>query len=355
MLFALGLAALTAAAACKKDSAPAPAPSEASAATPAGIDPAQARAIFQAIGPRFDDATNPPTPAKIALGRMLYFDTRMSKNHDLSCNSCHDLARGGVDGQRFSKGHKGQLGGRNAPTVFNAAGQLAQFWDGRATDVEEQAKGPVLNPVEMAMPDPEHVLTVLSSIPGYRDAFAAAFPDQAHPITYDNFGRAVGAFERGLVTPSRFDRFLGGDDGALTPTEQRGLAAFVATGCTACHNGVLIGGGSYQKLGAVQPYPTADLGRYEVTRQDADRQMFKVPILRNIAETAPYFHDGSIGDLPTTVRTMARIQLGKTLTDTQTADLVAFLGALTGAPPADYIAEPTLPPSGPKTPAPDPT
>jgi len=358
-LSGLGLVALASlATACKKD-APPPAPAEtaapAVAAAPVAIDPAQARAMFQPLGGRFDTADNPATPAKIVLGRMLYFDTRLSKNHDISCNSCHDLAKGGVDGQRFSKGHKGQLGGRNAPTVYNAAGQLAQFWDGRAADVEAQAKGPVLNPVEMAMPDEHYVLTVLKSIPGYRDAFAAAFPGQADPITYDNFGRAVGAFERGLVTPSRFDRFLDGDDLALTTTERRGLAVFAATGCTACHNGPLLGGGSYQKLGAVQAYQTADLGRYEVTKQDADKQMFKVPILRNIAATAPYFHDGSIADLPTTVRTMAQVQLGKTLTDAEVADLVAFLGALSGAAPGDYIAAPALPPSGPATPPADPT
>jgi cytochrome c peroxidase len=358
-LFGLGLAALASlATSCKQEQAPpAPeaAPAPAAAAAPAGLDPAQARAMFQPIGARFDSDANPATPAKIALGRMLYFDTRLSKNHDISCNSCHDLANGGVDGRRFSKGHKGQLGGRNAPTVYNAAGQLAQFWDGRAPDVEAQAKGPVLNPVEMAMPDEGYVLTVLRSIPGYHGAFAAAFPGEPDPITYDNFGRAVGAFERGLVTPSRFDRFLGGDAGALSAAERRGLAVFAATGCTACHNGPLLGGGSYQKLGAARPYQTADLGRYEITKQDADRQMFKVPILRNVAATAPYFHDGSIADLPTAVRTMAEVQLGKTLSDAEVADLVAFLGALTGAAPADYVAEPALPPSGPRTPAADPT
>jgi cytochrome c peroxidase len=323
--------------------------------TEPALDPAQARALFAPLPASFESAANPSTPAKVALGRMLYFDTRFSKNHDLSCNSCHDLAKGGVDNERFSTGHKNQLGGRNAPTVFNAAGEVAQFWDGRAADVEAQAKGPVLNPVEMAMPDEGYVLRVINSIPEYTAAFAAAFPGEAQPVTYDNFGRAIGAFERGLVTPSRFDAYLRGDDGALSAAEKRGLATFVATGCTACHNGPLVGGGSYQKLGAVQPYETADLGRYQVTKQDADRLMFKVPTMRNIADTAPYFHDGAIADLATAVRTMARVQLGKTLSDADVSAIVSFLDALSGRPAADYVRPPTLPASTPATPAADPT
>jgi cytochrome c peroxidase len=192
-------------------------------------------------------------------------------------------------------------------------------------------------------------------MPAYVDAFAAAFPDEAQPITYDNFGRAVGAFERGLVTPSRFDAYLGGDASALTPLETRGLATFVSTGCTACHNGALVGGGSYQKLGLVHPYATDDLGRFQVTKADADRGLFKVPTLRNVADTAPYFHDGSIADLPTAVTTMASVQLGRTLAPADVDAIVAFLGALSGRPAGDYIAMPTLPRSTSLTPAPDPT
>jgi cytochrome c peroxidase len=247
------------------------------------------------------------------------------------------------------------MGDRNSPTVFNAAGHFAQFWDGRAPDVEAQAKGPVLNPVEMAMPDDQYVLRVLGSMPGYVEAFAAAFPDDPQPLTYDNFGRAVGAFERGLVTPSRFDTYLGGDDKALSALEQKGLATFLSTGCVGCHNGALVGGGSYQKLGLVQPYPTDDQGRFQVTKNEADRLMFKVPMLRNIADTAPYFHDGSIGDLPTAVKTMARVQLGKTLSDEDTAAIVAFLSGLSGRPAAEYVAMPTLPASSKTTPAADPS
>lgn len=316
------------------------------------LDAAAARALFQPLPTRFESTTNPSTPEKIALGRMLYFDARLSKAHDLSCNGCHPLDRGGVDGARFSKGHKGQLGGRNAPTVLNAAGQLAQFWDGRAADVEEQAKGPVLNPVEMAMPDAAYVVRVLRSIPAYVDAFHAAFPESKE-ITYDDFGRAIGAFERGLVTPTRFDAFLAGKDDALDAGEREGLATFVSTGCAGCHNGALVGGGAYMKLGVVSPFANvADLGRFDVTKNEGDRMVFKVPTLRNVADTAPYFHDGSIGELPDAVRTMARLQLGKTLSDDDVTSIVRFLGSLSGKPPADYVKPPTLPASGPTTPPP---
>lgn len=318
------------------------------------LDAARLDALFKPLPSRFESSTSVGTPAKIALGRMLYFDPRLSKGQELSCNSCHLLDKGGVDGEQFSKGHKGQLGGRNAPTVFNAAGQIAQFWDGRAADVEEQAKGPVLNPIEMAMPDPLYVLRVLRSIPGYTDAFAKAFPGEKDPITYDNFGRAVGAFERGLVTPTRFDTFLAGQREQLVPAERDGLARFVSTGCANCHSGPLLGGTMYMKLGLMTPYEnTKDQGRFDLTKNEADRMFFKVPSLRNIADTAPYFHDGSIKDLPTAIQTMARLQLGKTLTDVEVGSIVVFLQSLSGKPPAEYIAPPALPPSGPTTPAPD--
>jgi cytochrome c peroxidase len=318
------------------------------------LDLTQIRAIFARLPSRFDTPANPATPAKIALGRTLYFDPRLSKAQELSCASCHDLARGGADTERFSKGHQGKLGGRNAPSVFNAAGQIAQFWDGRAPTVEEQAKGPVLNPVEMAMPDPAYVLKVLHSIPGYASAFAAAFPGEKDPITYDNLGRAIGAFERGLVTPTRFDELLAGNDNALDPAEKAGLAVFVRTGCTGCHQGPLVGGTMYMKLGVLEPYAnTSDQGRFATTQHDEDRMFFKVPSLRNVADTPPYFHDGSIADLPTAVKMMARLQLGKQLSDGEAASIVTFLHVLSGKPPAEYVAKPKLPPSGPRTPKPD--
>ena len=347
--------------ACKRERArPSPAPPAASIpaqtarTVPVEPDLAQVRALFAPLPSRFDTPANPATPEKIALGRMLYFDPRLSKGQELSCASCHDLERGGADTERFSKGHRGKLGGRNAPSVFNAAGQIAQFWDGRAPTVEEQAKGPVLNPVEMAMPDPAYVTKVLHSMPGYVSAFRKAFPGEKDPMTYDNLGRAIGAFERGLVTPTRFDEMLAGNDGALDAAEKAGLALFIRTGCTACHQGSLVGGSMYMKLGLVEPYANAsDQGRFSLTNRDEDRMFFKVPSLRNVADTPPYFHDGSIADLPTAVKTMARLQLGKQLTDDEAASIVTFLHALSGKPAADYIARPELPTSGPGTPRPD--
>jgi len=367
-LLVVVVAAVSTWSACKREPARSPPPSPEPAAATASrvtepaatvrpaLDLAQVRALFAPLPSRFDAAANPVTPEKIALGRMLYFETRLSRAQDLACASCHNLDQGGADVDRFSKGHKGQLGGRNAPTVFNAAGQIAQFWDGRAPDVEEQAKGPVLNPVEMAMPDPGYVIAVLRSIPGYVKAFAQAFPGEKDPITYDNFGRAIGAFERGLVTPTRFDALLAGNDDALAPAEAGGLAVFVRAGCAGCHSGPLVGGAMYMKLGLVHPYEnTKDQGRYDITKNEADRMFFKVPSLRNVADTAPYFHDGGIPDLATAVKTMGQLQLGSELSDADVTAVVTFLRALSGAPPADYIAAPALPPSGPRTPKPDPS
>ncbi len=296
------------------------------------------------------------TDEKINLGRMLYFDKRLSKNQDISCNSCHMLDKFGVDNEPTSKGHKEQRGSRNSPTVYNAAAHVAQFWDGRAKDVEEQAKGPVLNPVEMAMPSDKAVVKVLKSIPGYADAFKAAFPNDKDPITYDNMAVAIGAFERKLVTPSKWDAFLAGDESALTDAEKKGFGEFATAGCPTCHSGAFVGGHMFQKLGLVKPWPNdKDQGRFEVTKNDADKMMFKVPSLRNVTKTAPYFHDGSVADLGEAVKMMAEYQLGKELSKEQIDSIVAFLGSLTGELPTDYIAEPTLPESGPKTPKPDPT
>lgn len=310
--------------------------------------------VFKALPARFEDAKNPITPEKVELGRMLYFENRLSKNHDLSCNSCHDLNKYGVDGKPFSPGHKKQLGGRNSPTVYNSGGNILQFWDGRAPNLEEQAKGPILNPVEMAMPSEERVIETLKSIPGYVSAFQKAFPGEADAVTYDNLGKAIGAFERQLVTPSRFDKYLAGDDKALTEAEKIGLGKFLEQGCQTCHNGPALGG-SLQKMGLVLPYPSKDQGRFDHTKKESDRMIFRVPTLRNVSKTAPYFHDGSIKDLPTTVKLMAQHQFGKQISDEDTKHIVTFLDALTGELPKSYIAKPKLPASGPKTPKPDPT
>jgi len=298
---------------------------------------------------------NVATEAKIDLGRMLYYDPRLSKNHDISCNSCHLLDAYGVDGQPNSPGHRGQRGDRNSPTVYNAAIHVAQFWDGREPDVEAQAKGPVLNPIEMAAPSEEFVVAVLASIPGYVEAFSAAFPDQTDALSYDNMARAIGVFERNLLTPGRFDAFMGGDLAALDSEERKGLETFLAVGCNSCHMGTAVGGSLYRKLGFVFPYETEDKGRENFTGEEIDRHVFKVPSLRNIAETGPYFHDGSIRDLSEVVRLMGYHQLGLTLRDEQVSEIVSFLGALTGEIDSDYVAKPTLPASGPDTPAPDPS
>jgi len=311
--------------------------------------------FFSPLPERMEIEARPATKEQIDLGRMLYFENRLSKNHDISCNSCHDLNTFGVDNKKFSPGHKGELGGRNSPTVYNAGEYVAQFWDGRAADLEEQAQGPILNPVEMAMPDGDTVVATLKTIPGYVEAFKKAFPGQEDPVTYDNLGAAIGAFERGLMTPGRFDKFLKGDKAALTADEVKGLALFATLGCTTCHNGPAVGGSSFQRIGQIIPYDdTKDLGRFDVTKQAADKSVFKVPSLRNIEKTGPYFHNGRFDTLEETVRTMAKHQLGRTLKDGEIKSLVTFLKSLTGEPPKDYIAKPKLPESGPDTPKPDP-
>ena len=303
----------------------------------------RAKAVLGVLPADAPNPDNPFTPEKIDLGRMLYYENRMSINEKLSCNTCHDLANFGVDNEPTSPGHEGKRGARNSPTVYNAALHVAQFWDGRAKDVEEQAKGPVLNPVEMGMPDADYVVKVLRSIPGYHPLFAAAFPGEAEPITYDNVARAIGAFERKLMTPSRFDDFLNGQLDALSDAELAGLEKFLDVGCTTCHMGAPVGGLVYQKLGLVHPYETKDPGRYDVTKNEADRYFFKVPSLRNVAKTGPYFHDGSIATLPEAVRLMAWHQLGKELSDADVASIVTFLAALTGRVDEAFVAKPALP------------
>jgi cytochrome c peroxidase len=315
----------------------------------------RAAAVFGTLPVEASNPENAITPAKVELGRTLYYEPRLSKNHDVSCNTCHLLDRHGVDGQPTSTGHRGQRGGRNAPTVYNAALHITQFWDGRAADVEEQAKGPVLNPIEMAMPSEKAVVAVLDSIPGYAPLFEAAFPEDENPISYDNMARAIGAFERKLLTPSPFDAFIAGDDNALSDEQLAGLDAFVSAGCTTCHQGAAIGGGLYQKLGVIKLYPTEDPGRMEVTGDQADERVFKVPSLRNIAKTGPYLHDGSIQELDEMIRIMAEFQLGIPVDDAQVSAIQAFLESLTGVVDAELIAMPELPPSGPGTPAPDPS
>lgn len=316
----------------------------------------RSKQVFKPLPAQFDSKDNPITKEKVELGRQLYFEKRISKNQDLSCNSCHLLSKYGVDNAPTSEGHKKQHGDRNSPTVFNAGGHVAQFWDGRAATLEDQAKGPVLNPVEMAMADAAAVEAVLKSIPGYAPLFKKAFPADKEPITYDNFAKAVGAFERTLTTPSRFDKFLGGDEKALTDAEKKGLETYLATGCTACHMGTGVGGELYQKLGLVKPVPgLKDEGRAKVTKQDSDKYFFKVPSLRNIEKTAPYLHDGSKATLEETIAFMAEYQLGKQLKKEEVDSVAVFLKSLTGEVSKAVMKEPKALPASKTTPKPDPT
>ncbi|MCP4503255.1 MAG: cytochrome-c peroxidase [Deltaproteobacteria bacterium] len=302
------------------------------------------------------NAKYPTSAAKVALGHQLFFDKRLSKNHDISCNSCHGVTTHGVDNQPTSLGHKGQRGGRNSPTVMNAALHVAQFWDGREPDVEAQAKGPVMNPVEMAMPDAKRVEATLNSMPEYVTSFKKAFPDDKSPVSFDNMALAIGAYERKLVTPSAFDAYLKGDDKALNDAQKEGLSTFLAVGCQACHSGVGVGGGMFQKLGLLKEWPSKDdLGRFAHTKKDADKMFFKVPTLRNIEKTHPYFHDGKVASLEEAVKLMGEYQLGKKLDDKQVKSIVTFLGSLTGTPAAEFMKEPALPKSTKTTPKADPS
>jgi cytochrome c peroxidase len=320
---------------------------------PAGFDAARLKA-FAPLPEVVADPRNPITAEKVSLGKMLYYDARLSRGQDVSCNSCHPLDNYGADGQPTSEGYRHAHGQRNSPTVYNAAGHLAQFWDGRAADVEEQAKGPVLNPVEMAMPSEKAVVAVLQSIPEYAQGFHRAFPDDPDPLTLSNMAKAIAAFERKLLTPARWDKFLNGDDAALTAEEKAGFQAFLDAGCSVCHAGTYVGGNVYQKLGAVEPWPDRnDPGRYGVTHNEADRMVFKVPSLRNVAKTAPYLHDGKVNTLEEAVASMAQHQLGKQLSETEVKAISTWLGSLTGEIPADAVAPPELPKSTAATPRPE--
>jgi len=289
--------------------------------------------------------------AKVELGKQLFFEPRLSKSGFISCNSCHNLATGGVDNLPSSIGHGWQLGPINSPTVFNSRYNVAQFWDGRAKDLQEQAGGPIENPGEMASSH-ELAIDVLASIPGYVDGFDKVYGSKE--INVDRVTDAIAAFEETLVTPnSRFDKWLKGDDGAITKAELEGYELFKAKGCTTCHMGAAVGASLFQKMGLVKPYETDNeaLGRYDVTKQESDKMFFKVPTLRNVELTYPYFHDGTLWDLKDVVKVMADIQLGIPVDDVEADKIVAFLKTLTGEIPEVTI--PVLPPSTPATPKPD--
>ncbi|WP_295399320.1 cytochrome c peroxidase [uncultured Thiocystis sp.] len=290
-------------------------------------------------------ADNPQTEAKILLGKTLFFEPRLSEHGTLSCNSCHNVMAGGDDNRPNSIGMHDARGGRSAPTVWNAAFYSVQFWDGRAATLEDQAKGPVVNPIEMGMGDLDQAMARLKQIPGYQPLFAAAFPDETTPLSADNTAKAIAAFERTLITPhSPYDRYVKGDATALTEQQVRGMNSFAELGCTACHAGpnfsgptLPVGTGFFMKFPTYpgSAYDTQyglleDQGRYMVTKDQKDKHLWRVPTLRNIALTAPYFNHGGVPTLDQAVRVMAKAQLNKEVSDPQVADIVAFLNGLTG-------------------------
>jgi cytochrome c peroxidase len=309
----------------------------------------QAKQIFSPLPQVMSSDKNPITPEKVKLGKILFYETRISVDGTVSCARCHPIGLYAADGLKKSIGNNCKVNPRNAPTLFNAAGQISAHWIGNRVDVEDQARQSVIGPLSFGMPSNEAVENRLKGMRGYVDLFKEAFPGESDPVTVDNFAKAVGAFERTLVTPSRFDSFLKGDIAELNEREKRGLKTYMETGCIMCHSGPYVGGQVYQKSGIVEPYwkytksEPADEGRYVVTKNESDKYVFKVPILRNVAKTAPYFHDGSVDKLEDAVWIMGKIQLGKDLNKSQVEEVVTFFKSLTGKIPEDAMKVPLLP------------
>ncbi len=308
----------------------------------------RSRALFGTLPEKMPGESN-DTPAMIALGEKLYFEQAISVNKTQSCNDCHPLngIDAGADNLPTSPGAKGKQGPRNSPTVLNAGYQFNQFWDGRAGDLAEQAKGPILNPIEMGMPDEQDVLNRLNEL-GYEAEFAAAFPNQNDPVVYDNVGTAIAAFERTLKTRNRLDLYLAGNEAALTDEQKAGLELFIDKGCVQCHNGPLLGGMFYEKVGIFGDYPYIeedDHGRYGVTGDPADMNVFKVPMLREVALTSPYFHNGQVATMGEAVDLMARLQLNETLDREEIHSILRFLVILsdiqrtTAPPPPEAVQQ----------------
>ena len=320
----------------------APMGSASAPAAPAPIDPEHLSGFTPLLPPAITAPDNPLTPEKIDLGRMLFFDKRLSKAGDVSCASCHSLANYGVDGRRVAVGTEGKQGLRNTPSVYHAAGAWKLNWDGSEELIEAHAERMLTDPMVMGKSADAEVRT-LKGIAGYRTAFAKAFPEDPH-VTMANVGKALGAFQRKLVTPSRWDKFLDGDEHALNDEEKRGFNEFMSVGCVSCHIGTYIGTTMFQKVGLVKAWPNSkDRGLFDLTGQDRDLMMFRVPTLRNVEKTAPYFHDGTQTSLNKSVHMMAHHQLGKRLDDGQADAIVAWLKTLTGDLPSDYIEPPVLP------------
>jgi cytochrome c peroxidase len=307
----------------------------------------QAKEIFKPL-PSIVGSPELPTAPRVELGRMLFFDPRLTIVANMSCSSCHQPALYGTDGRPRSIGVQQRPHPRNAPTVLNAALNIIH-WRGDRDGLEDQVAKALTSPITSGQPDTKALIERLNRVSGYASLFTAAFPDEPNPISAENIASAISAFERTLLTPSPFDAYLAGDQSALSPMARAGLEKFINTGCIACHEGAGIGGSVYRKFGIVEDYWKAtgsqpiDKGRVEVTKDPEDLYVFRVPSLRNVAKTPPYFHDGSVPTLPEAVRVMARVQLAVTLDDPDTRDIVAFLENLTGEPPANFATIPTLP------------
>lgn len=310
----------------------------------------QASQIFGPLPAVMASDQNPVTPEKVNLGKMLYYEPRVSVDGTISCAKCHPISLYAADGLRKAIGNNCKPNPRNSPTILNAADQISAHWIGNRKDVEDQAKQALIGPPSFGMPSYEAVEKILRSIPEYRRLFREAFPGDKEPVTVDNYAKAVGAFERTLLTPGPLDAFMKGKPGALTGQQKQGLRTFIDAGCITCHSGPYLGGRLYQKFGIFDQYwkytksDPADEGRFAVTKNDADKYVFKVPPLRNVEMTSPYFHDGSVDSLAEAVTIMARVQLGKDLSKKQAGEITAFLASLTGAIPDSILAVPVLPP-----------
>ncbi len=292
---------------------------------------------------------NPITPEKVKLGKILFYESRISIDGTVSCARCHPISLYATDGLRKAIGNNCKENPRNSPTIFNAASQISAHWIGNRTDVEDQARQSVTGPPAFGMPSNEAVEKVLRGMKEYVSLFKAAFPGEKEPVTVANLAKAIGAFERTLMTPAPFDAFVKGNAKALTEQQKKGLKTFFETGCMTCHFSPYVGGQMYQKFGVFEPYwnytksPKIDEGRFAVTKNEADKYVFKVPVLRNVAETPPYFHDGSVDKLGDAIRIMGKIQLLKDLSTEQVADIMAFFTSLTGQLSDDAMRVPILP------------
>jgi len=316
---------------------------------------ARAQQIFKPLPADAGTPDRPLTPERVALGRALFFETRVSSDGKGSCGGCHNPFLYGTDALPRSVGVGGKVIPRNAPTVFNTALQFVQHYGGNRADVEEQAVKALVSPLAYGNADYAAAEARLRALPGYREMFVSAFPGESEPVTAKNWGLAVGAFERTLITPAPFDHYLKGDKAALSAQAKQGLDKFMSFGCSGCHSGVTVGGQMYQKFGLTQDYweltgskeidifKARDKGRFQDTKNESDAFIFKVQQLRNVAVTPPYFHDGSVAELGDAVRIMGKLQLGRDLGDADIADIKAFLQSLTGEVPAQFAAVPSLP------------